>query len=357
MASVFLSYRRDDAAGHAGRLYDRLVARFGRESVFMDLDSIGPGVDWVDRIDQAVGASDVMLAVIGRHWLTETKPDGGRRLDDPGDVVRTEIAAALARGLTVVPVLVQGAPMPAAQDLPGDLAPLARRNAVELADAGWHADVEGLLDSISELASEHRSGAEASPGTSTGGYRIEQVAGGAAAAEPAARARQPRPTLVRFRQLSSWGSPLRVAAPLGAAVIALAVVVSSGALSGAHHSGAPTNATPASPAAPSGGAPAAPNPSAPAPTAPGVEFSLRPGSRRCPSAPGLSGQLIATRISCALARQVTLGYFSQTQSGGHTVPALVHRFRCRGRVSAKAFLISCQRGGASSSFLGVPPSR
>jgi hypothetical protein len=98
---VFISYRREDASGMAGRLYDRLAARFGEDQVFMDVDRIGLGVDFAEVISQAVSTCDVLIAVIGQRWLTAIDEDNKRRLDDPDDFVRLEIEAALARDIRV----------------------------------------------------------------------------------------------------------------------------------------------------------------------------------------------------------------------------------------------------------------
>src|SRR4051794_11122419 len=115
MPNIFISYRRGDAAGHAGRLFDSLSARYGRDRVFMDRDSITPGVDFVERIDEALASCEAAVIVIGEDWIRITGPDGRRRLDDPADYVRTEVVASLARShVRVVPVLVGGAPMPSA---------------------------------------------------------------------------------------------------------------------------------------------------------------------------------------------------------------------------------------------------
>src|SRR4051812_26727912 len=108
MPMIFLSYRRTDAPGHAGRLYDRLVDRFGDDCVFRDLDTLEPGADFVEVIEETVARCDALLAVIGRDWLTPTAP-GKRRIDDPLDWVRLEITHALDRRIRVVPVLVHGA--------------------------------------------------------------------------------------------------------------------------------------------------------------------------------------------------------------------------------------------------------
>ena len=145
MAQIFISYRRDDAAGHAGRLYDQLQEDLAGEHIFMDVDAIEPGVDFVARIESAVASADVFLAVLGRSWATVTDANGRRRLDDPGDYVRLEVGAALRRKMTVIPVLVGGAQMPAPEELPEELAPLTRRNALVLSDLEWRAGIAKLV--------------------------------------------------------------------------------------------------------------------------------------------------------------------------------------------------------------------
>jgi hypothetical protein len=147
MTSIFVSYRRTDAPGHAGRLFDRLVDRFGQASVFKDLDSMEPGADFVEVIEETVAQCDALIAVIGRDWLT-AEHGGSRRLDDPDDWVRLEIANALRRKIRVVPVLVAGASMPSPADLPEDLQALARRHAVELSETAWLAQVNQLIDAL-----------------------------------------------------------------------------------------------------------------------------------------------------------------------------------------------------------------
>jgi TIR domain-containing protein len=142
---IFLSYRRDDASGHAGRLYDALAAKFGDENVFIDVDTIGPGVDFAEAIGRAVAACDAVIALIGREWLTASNAGGGRRLDDPQDFVRLELEAALEREVTVIPAFVQQAQPPPADRLPASLAPLARRQGAELRDVGWRDDVNRLI--------------------------------------------------------------------------------------------------------------------------------------------------------------------------------------------------------------------
>lgn len=148
MAGLFLSYRRSDAEGQAGRLYDDLAAHFGQDNVFMDVAGIEAGRDFRRAIDQHVTSCGVLLALIGKDWLSATDNNGRRRLDDPNDFVRLEVAAALKRDIPVVPVLVRGADMPQAADLPPDCADLAYRNAVELTHARWNSDVEVLIKAL-----------------------------------------------------------------------------------------------------------------------------------------------------------------------------------------------------------------
>jgi len=142
---VFLSYRRSDAGGHAGRLADSLAARLGVDHVFQDVQAIAPGEDFTSAIDRALDHSNAVLAVIGPGWLDAAGPEGDRRLFEPGDYVHLELARALDRGVPVVPVLVGGAALPAAGDLPADLGSLVHRQAAVLHDATWHEDVGGLV--------------------------------------------------------------------------------------------------------------------------------------------------------------------------------------------------------------------
>jgi predicted ATPase len=141
----FLSYRREDSAGYAGRLADYLMGRFGAASVFMDLESIEAGADFTQAIERAIADADAVLVVIGPGWLGATSPDGVRRLDAESDFVRREVEAALASDLRVIPVLVGGASMPAEEHLPQTIAALARRNALELQDRRWREDVDALV--------------------------------------------------------------------------------------------------------------------------------------------------------------------------------------------------------------------
>ena len=143
---VFVSYRRGDASYPAAWLFDQLTARFGSDRVFMDVDSIEPGDDFAEVIADAVGSCAVLLAVIGDRWLVAADDNGRRRLDDPGDFVRLEIEAALARGVRVIPVLVDGARVPRPDQLPASLATLARRQAAELSHSRSSSDLTSLLN-------------------------------------------------------------------------------------------------------------------------------------------------------------------------------------------------------------------
>jgi TIR domain len=147
--AVFVSYRRERTAVHAGRLYDALAARYGEHNVFMDLE-LAPGVDFVERIATAVGSCRALLVVIGPEWAGGR--GGASRLADPADFVRLEVETALrAADVTVIPVLVGGARMPAPDDLPPELRPLARRNAIELTDLRWRYDCERLTTALDAL--------------------------------------------------------------------------------------------------------------------------------------------------------------------------------------------------------------
>jgi TIR domain len=150
-ARIFISYRRADAGWPARWLADRLAGQFGAGVVFQDVDSIRPGDDFAAAIEEAVGACAVLLAVIGPQWLV-AEGDAGRRLDDPQDWVRLEIEAAIRRGVRIVPVLVDGARMPAAAELPPSLRDLVRRQAVPLSPASL--DIRRLV-SVLETALEH----------------------------------------------------------------------------------------------------------------------------------------------------------------------------------------------------------
>jgi hypothetical protein len=147
MVRVFICYRRADAEAYAGRIYDRLAEHFPKENLFIDVDAIAPGEDFVAAIDSAVGAVDVVLAVIGPKWAIAV--DGKRLLENANDFVRMELALALQRNVRVIPVLVGGAAMPSAESLPQDLTKLTRLNALEISHTRFTADVDRLIEWLS----------------------------------------------------------------------------------------------------------------------------------------------------------------------------------------------------------------
>jgi formylglycine-generating enzyme required for sulfatase activity len=148
--AIFIGYRRDDTADVAGRIYDAMALRFGKQRIFKDVDNIGPGVDFGDYIKSVLPRCRVALVLIGPHWLDSKDESGGRRIDDEHDWVRIEIETALATpGLLVVPVLVNGARMPRAEEVPESLKPLLRRNAAIIRrDPDFHDDVERLATAL-----------------------------------------------------------------------------------------------------------------------------------------------------------------------------------------------------------------
>ena len=143
---IFISYRRDDSSAWAGRLGDRLSNQFPSNQIFMDVDSVELGEDFVNTIEKTVGSCDVLIAVIGNGWLISR--DGKRRLENSEDYVRIEIATALERDIRLIPVLVDGASMPQPGDLPDDLKALARRNALQLSHDRFRTDSDRLASAV-----------------------------------------------------------------------------------------------------------------------------------------------------------------------------------------------------------------
>ena len=155
---IFINYRRDDSIGMAGRLHDRLVQTFGRDKLFMDVDHIPAGADFVAHLNNQVAECDVVLAIIGPNWLRAKDKAGQRRLHQPDDFVAIEIAAALARDTLVIPVLVDAARMPKESDLPETLKPLARRQAVEVRHAHFGHDAEALIARMRKALGQEAAG-------------------------------------------------------------------------------------------------------------------------------------------------------------------------------------------------------
>ena len=140
---IFMSYRREDSGGHAGRIHADLVRRFGINQIFMDIGTVAPGDDFIDAVNGAIQSCDALIAIIGKQWLTIS--DGTTpRLKNPKDYVRLEISKALQRKIPVIPVLVQGAVLPSPQDLPHELESLTRKQALEISDTRWDYDVKRL---------------------------------------------------------------------------------------------------------------------------------------------------------------------------------------------------------------------
>lgn len=206
--SIFLSYRRDDSAGFAGRLYDDLTERLPGAQIFMDVDTIQAGEDFVEAIERAVGQSGVVLVLIGPRWLDAADATGMRRIDNELDYVRLEIEGGLRSGKRVIPVLLQGAAMPRAAQLPESLRPLARRQAVSLSHARWRSDLAELVEVIEGAPTAVHEALAPAPGAAAG---VE-------------------PTSPRVGRLGGVSLPLST---LAVAVVLLAALLGGGALAAA----------------------------------------------------------------------------------------------------------------------------
>jgi hypothetical protein len=156
MGGIFICYRRLDAEGWAGRLSDSLKAELGSVNIFRDIEDIPPGVEFGSYINDAVGSCDVLIALIGPHWLTITDKNGVRRLDDPKDFIPLEILTALKRNVRVIPALVGNAQMPEMETLPDEIKSLARRQAFELSDARWADDTRKLAEVLRPIVKRKR---------------------------------------------------------------------------------------------------------------------------------------------------------------------------------------------------------
>ncbi len=158
---IFVSYRRKDTEGEASRLTEELRAALPDVPLFRDVEAISPGEDFVIALERALEECAVMLVLIGPIWLDVTDANGRRRLDDPHDWTRLEVATALRRGIRVIPVLCRGATLPTDADLPDDLDPLVRRQAVEVDNNRWRYDVDQLIDRLAPaLGTRRRASAE-----------------------------------------------------------------------------------------------------------------------------------------------------------------------------------------------------
>jgi uncharacterized protein YecT (DUF1311 family) len=221
LGGVFISYRREDSGGFAGRIYDRLTTSLGQDNVFFDVDSIAPGVDFIDTLNDRLGRCDALVAVIGKSWLSNVEPDKRRRLDDPTDYVRLEIEAALHRSIRVIPVLVDGAALPKTGDLPETLAKLTRRQAIEISLTRFESDVERLVEALSALEDGLHRGA---------GATADLTAHDSSPNQDISPSRPPNAVSAQSLLASpptSDGKRWGVAIPL-AAVAAVAIVVAAG---------------------------------------------------------------------------------------------------------------------------------
>lgn len=174
MSRIFINYRRQDTEGYAGRLYDHLLRYFAVNDVFMDINDISVGADFVTTLEDALAKCDVLLAVIGPQWVNITDEFGNRRLEQPDDFVRLEIATAIAQEKRVIPVLVGGARMPAESTLSDDIKPLARRNAHQLSHKNFATDIETLAETIRQIVLDTRRG-RAVRGAPTGSEKAALV--------------------------------------------------------------------------------------------------------------------------------------------------------------------------------------
>jgi hypothetical protein len=251
-ARVFITYRREETAAHAGRLYDAMVARFGEANVFMDVD-MAPGVDFVERITEAVAACHVLIVVMGPSWATVADERGTARLADPEDFVRLEVETALRRpDVTPIPVLVAGARMPNREELPPELRAITRRNALELSDQRWRYDVGRLISTLDQLLAEmpvvggppsrERSVAttgKAAPADAAPGAG-ETAPPSMVAAATSSKSKPAAPTAGGWRRLR-W--VLAGAAAIAAIVVAVVLTADGGGGNGAADGGGDTSAS------------------------------------------------------------------------------------------------------------------
>jgi TIR domain len=211
---IFINYRRQETAYPAGWLFDRLAARFGADQIFKDVDSIDPGEDFVKVIRDAVGSSDVLLALIGHEWLTLPDDDGRPRIEDPEDFVRLEIEAALAHDVLVIPVLVGGATMPDEDQLPPSLVPLAHRQALELSPARFDFDTTRLLRVLDKTLAVELPAEGATPGRSSSSTEL-------ASGPPAAARKWPRRLSRRAFAIATVAAAVLVLVPVLVLVFAM----------------------------------------------------------------------------------------------------------------------------------------
>jgi hypothetical protein len=153
---VFISYRREDTAAAAGRVYDRLARVLAKPNVFFDVSTIAGGEDFVQRIASEIANSDAALELIGDKWLDQSAPGGRARIFEPDDYVRAELRATLSRPVLVVPVLVGGAHMPKAEQLPEDVKAITTKNALPLRHESFDDDTENIVAAVLGLKARRR---------------------------------------------------------------------------------------------------------------------------------------------------------------------------------------------------------
>jgi hypothetical protein len=226
MDKVFISYRRDDSAGYARAIYEELTERLPPDRVFMDVDAIEPGLPFDEVIRNAVGQCKALLVLIGARWLAPGA-DGRSRLEDERDFVRLEIAAALARNIRVIPVLLDGTPMPSEADLPEALRGLVWRNAIEVSNTRFNSDVERLANVLAKVLDG--AGVSSVPDVAPPAPDLTGAAGASVpppAPPSAAPAEQAPPAPSQARDASASGasgSSLRYLAGVAALVLAALV--------------------------------------------------------------------------------------------------------------------------------------
>jgi peptidoglycan hydrolase-like protein with peptidoglycan-binding domain len=180
MPGIFINYRRDDAAGFARSLYEHLDQEFKQGQVFMDVEALRePGMDFAKEIDRSLGRCAAMLVLIGKSWISSKDEAGRRRIDEPEDFVRLEIATALKRDVRVIPVLLGGAAMPRADELPEDLQAIGRRQAISLTHDDWSHDVSRLVEALAKVPGIRKRSKRGQTGWSTRSMIIAGAAGGA----------------------------------------------------------------------------------------------------------------------------------------------------------------------------------
>jgi TIR domain len=202
---IAISYRRDDSAGITGRIFDRLVARYGTDSVFRDVDNIPIGIDFREHINSILAQTDITLVVVGKRWFGPL-PRRRRRIDDPADPVRVEVETALRNGMPVVPILVEGGAMPNADQLPDSLKELVYRNGLQV-DSGRDFDqhIERLIRSMEPILAQRSNALAEDPQRVEGERQRAQAAGQAEEEKQRAEAPKAAP---ETSPVASPGSPI-----------------------------------------------------------------------------------------------------------------------------------------------------